>query len=75
MNMLFTTIATLLTAFMLMLGMQSPAEARTVTVNPECAEQWMRTAPNGKCIKGSKCPVVGQKLTIDGNCVTNRRNK
>lgn len=59
---------------LLALTIPAPAHARSFYTNPECAEQSMRTAPNGSCIRGSKCPVIKQKLNLDGNCVTKPRN-
>lgn len=65
-----------LMAGLMALGLAAPASAaQRVTVNPECAEQSTRTKPNGSCIRGSECPVIGQKLTIDGNCVTHRKGR
>lgn len=68
-----TCLTAALMAALLTAGITAPAHARPVTVNPECSEQSMRTAPNGSCIRGSECPVIGQKLNADGNCVTHRR--
>lgn len=40
-------------------------------VNPECAEQWMQTAQDGSCLP-TECPVAGQTMTVEGNCVAAR---
>lgn len=64
-----------LMAGLMTLGLAPAEAAPRVTVNPECAEQWMRTKPNGSCIRGSECPVIGQKLNSDGNCVTHREGR